>query len=321
MSSQTPKLLDQVRGILRREHYAIRTENAYVHWIKRFILFHNKRHPSEMGKAEIEVFLTDLAKDQNVTASTQNQAFSAIIFLYKRVLGQKIEGINAVRATKPARLPVVMTKEETATLIVAIPDVHQLVAKLLYGSGIRLMESLRLRIKDIDFDQHQIIVHNGKGNKHRRTMLPKSLYQPLQEHLQHVKLIHDKDLTDGYGNVYLPYALERKYPNANREWGWQYVFPAPSLSTDPCTSITRRHHLGERSVQQAVRKAVKLVGFSKHVTCHTFRHSFATHLLLEGYDIRTVQELLGHKDIRTTMIYTHILNRGGFAVRSPLDIL
>ncbi len=321
MSTQPPKLLDQVRNLLRRKHYALSTEQAYVGWIKRFIIFHNKRHPNKMGKPEIESFLTNLAREQNVAASTQNQAFNAIIFLYTQVLERKIEGIEAVRASKSSHLPVVMTKEEVSTLIVAISGVPQLVAKLLYGSGLRLIECLRLRVNNLDFAQHQIIVYSGKGNKDRRTMLPDSLYAPLQEHLQRTQILHNKDLTNGYGCVYLPNALERKFPNAYREWGWQYVFSAPHLSQDPRTNITRRHHLGSRGIQSAVTKAVKRVGFTKHVTCHTFRHSFATHLLENGYDIRTVQELLGHEDVRTTMIYTHVLNRGGLAVSSPLDTL
>ncbi|MCP5099682.1 MAG: integron integrase [Chloroflexi bacterium] len=321
MSTHPPKLLDQVRNLLRRKHYALSTEQAYVGWIKRFILFHNKRHPNQMGKPEIEAFLTNLATEQNVTASTQNQAFNAIIFLYTQVLERKIEGIESVRANKSAHLPVVMTKKEVATLMVAISGAPQLVAKLLYGSGLRLIECLRLRVNNLDFAQHQIIVYSGKGNKDRRTMLPDSLYAPLQEHLQRTQIIHNKDLTDGYGCVYLPNALERKYPNACREWGWQYIFSAPQLSQDPRTNIIRRHHLGSRGIQSAVTKAVKRVGFTKHVTCHTFRHSFATHLLENGYDIRTIQELLGHEDVRTTMIYTHVLNRGGLAVSSPLDTL
>ncbi|MCK4316796.1 MAG: integron integrase, partial [Anaerolineae bacterium] len=291
-----------------------------VNWIKRYILYHKKRHPREMGAAEIEAFLTYLAVDRNVAASTQNQALSALIFLYRQVLKQDLVGsIDSVRAKRPKRLPTVLTKEETLRVIGFLLGTHQLMAKLLYGSGLRLMECVRLRVKDVDFAQRQIIVRDGKGMKDRITMLPDVLIQRLREHLQHTKHIHEDDLAKGYGSVYLPFALERKYPNADREWLWQYVFPATRLSTDPRTGITRRHHINESSLQKAVRRAAKRAGIDKRVTCHTFRHSFATHLLEDGYDIRTVQELLGHKDVKTTMIYTHVLNRGPLAVRSPLD--
>jgi len=319
MGKSSPKLLDQVRELMRREHYSIRTEQTYVNWIKRFILFHNKRHPQQMGRPEIEAFLTDLVVNKNVAAATQNQAFNALLFLYRRVLKQEIEGINAVRSKKNMRLPVVMTKTEVVEVLTALSSPYQLVGKILYGSGLRLIESVRLRVQDLDFAQYQLMVRDGKGGKDRRTILPDSLQEPLQEHLKRVKLIHQQDLDGGYGRVYLPYALERKYPNANCDWRWQYVFPAPHLSTDPRTGVIRRHHLGERSVQKAIEKAVKLAGLNKRVTSHSFRHSFATHLLEDGYDIRTVQELLGHKSVETTMIYTHVLNRGGRAVRSPLD--
>ena len=319
MTNREPKLLDQVQRMMRRKHYSIRTEKSYLQWIKRFILFHNKRHPKDMAEPEIEAFLTHLAVKENVSASTQNQAFNAILFLYRNVLKQELQGIEAMRAKKPQLVPVVMTQAETNQIIAVLNGTHQLIAKLLYGSGLRLLECLRLRVKDIDFAQNQIIVHSGKGNKDRRTLLPKSLHQPLQEHLVRVKMLHNQDLEKGFGRVYLPYALERKYPNAHQEWIWQYLFPAPQLSKDPRTGVTRRHHLTERSVQKAVRQAVKLVQLNKRVTCHTFRHSFATHLLQAGYDIRTVQELLGHKDVKTTMIYTHILNTGPMAVQSPLD--
>ena len=321
-SQQRPKrLLDQVRDAIRRKHYSIRTEEAYVSWIKRFILFHNKRHPREMGAPEIEAFLTHLAVERRVAASTQNQALSAILFLYREVLGIDLDlPLHTVRAKRPRRLPTVLTHDEALRVIAALSGTHQLMTKLLYGAGLRLMECVRLRVKDLDFDQHVIIVRNGKGAKDRVTILPDSLTQPLQEHLQRVRLIHQQDLRAGYGSVYLPYALERKYPNASREWIWQYVFPSDRLSTDPRTSITRRHHIDPSTLQKAVRKAAKLAGITKHVTCHTFRHSFATRLLEQGYDIRTVQELLGHKDVKTTMIYTHVLNRGGVAVRSPLDL-
>lgn len=315
------KLLDQVRDAIRRKHYSIRTEEAYVSWIKRFILFHNKRHPREMGAPEIEAFLTHLAVERRVAASTQNQALSAILFLYREVLRIDLDlPLRAVRAKRPRRLPVVLTHQEALRVIAALSGTHQLMVKLLYGSGLRLMECVRLRVKDLDFDQHVITVRDGKGAKDRVTVLPDTLVQPLQEHLQRVQLIHRQDLRAGYGSVYLPYALDRKYPNASKEWIWQYVFPSDRLSTDPRTSLTRRHHIDPSTLQKAVRRAARLTGINKHVTCHTFRHSFATRLLETGYDIRTVQELLGHKDVKTTMIYTHVLNRGGVAVRSPLDL-
>jgi integron integrase len=320
MNKPPKRLLDQVRDRIRMKHYSIRTEQAYASWIKRFILFHNKKHPKDMGKQEIESFLTHLALDLNVASSTQNQAFNAILFLYNQVLHQPLEDtISAVRAKKPRRLPTVMTNDEALAVLSALSGIHQLMAKLLYGSGLRLMECIRLRVKDIDFGMNQIMVRDGKGKIDRVTMLPESVNSDLKEHLKRVKTIHDNDLNRGYGRVFLPYALGRKYPNADREWGWQYVFPSSSLSKDPRTGATRRHHVHESSLQKAVKKAVRLVRISKPASCHTFRHSFATRLLENGYDIRTVQELLGHKDVNTTMIYTHVLNRGGKAVRSPID--
>jgi integron integrase len=281
-----------------------------------------------MEATEIEEFLTHLAVDKNVAASTQNQALSAILFLYQEVLHKDLERpLDAVRAKQPKRLPTVLTKEEVQRVLAAMSGNYQLIARLLYGSGLRLVECLRLRVKacpersrrDVDFAQHQIIVRDGKGRKDRVTVLPDSLVEPLQKHLRRVEMLHQNDLDDGYGAVYLPDALEQKYPNANCEWIWQYVFPSKSPSKDPRSGVTRRHHLHESAVQRAVRKAAKLAGINKPVSPHTFRHSFATHLLESGYDIRTVQELLGHKDVKTTMVYTHVLNRGGLAVRSPLD--
>jgi integron integrase len=314
------KLLDRVRDAIRTKHYSIRTEEAYVNWIKRFILFHDKRHPQEMEATEIEEFLTHLAVDKKVAASTQNQALSAILFFYQEVLHKDLERpLEAVRAKQPKRLPTVLTKEEVQRVLAAMSGNYQLIARLLYGSGLRLVECLRLRVKDVDFAQHQIIVRDGEGRKDRVTVLPDSLIEPLQKHLRRVAMLHQNDLDDGYGAVYLPDALEQKYPNANCEWIWQYVFPSKSPSKDPRSGVTRRHHLHESAVQRAVRKAAKLAGINKPVSPHTFRHSFATHLLENGYDIRTVQELLGHKDVKTTMVYTHVLNRGGLAVRSPLD--
>jgi integron integrase len=321
MNNRPKRLLDRVRETLRVKHYSIRTEEAYLSWIRRYILFHDKRHPRMMGTPEIEAFLTHLAVRNNVAASTQNQALCALLFLYNEVLGQELGPVDAIRAKKPKRLPVVLSREEVERVIAAMAGTTQLVARLLYGSGLRLAECLHLRVKDIDFAYQQIVVRDGKGGKDRITVLPARLLGPLKDHLQRVGMIHRQDLDSGYGAVYLPHALEVKYPSANREWCWQYVFPAANLSIDPRSGTRRRHHLGESGPQRAVRKAARLAGIDKHVTCHTFRHSFATHLLESGYDIRTVQELLGHKDVKTTMIYTHVLNRGGLAVRSPLDDL
>lgn len=317
MSTQAKRLLDQVREISRFKHQSIRTERAYVDWVRRYVLFHNKRHPKEMGVPEIEAFLTHLAVHRKVAASTQNQALNALIFLYREVLQIELpDKINAVRAQKPPKLPTVMTTAEVQQVLHGLSGVHLLMAKLLYGSGLRLMECIRLRVKDLDFPRRQLAVRDGKGAKDRVTMLPSSVMPLLHEH---VKLIHEDDLNQGYGSVYLPNALARKYPNAAKAWIWQYVFPSSSLSTDPRSGLVRRHHMHESSLQKAVRQAVHLSGIPKRITCHTFRHSFATHLLENGYDIRTVQELLGHSDVKTTMIYTHVLNRGGMAVRSPLD--
>jgi len=320
MNKPPKKLLDQVRELIRLKHYSIRTEQTYVSWIKRFILFHDKKHPNDMGKAEVEKFLSHLATNLNVASSTQNQAFNALLFLYKQVLKKDLgDNINSIRAKKPVRLPTVMTDDEAMKVINMLSGTHQLMAKLLYGSGIRLMECIRLRVKDVDFKMNQIMVRNGKGQKDRITIFPDRAKKDIREHLERIRRIHEDDLTRGYGSVYLPYALERKYPKANREWIWQYVFPAKSISKDPRTGISRRHHIHENSLQKAVKKAAQLSLVNKPVSPHVFRHSFATRLLENGYDIRTVQELLGHKDVNTTMIYTHVLNKGGKAVRSPLD--
>jgi len=309
-----------MRETLQAQHYSFRTEKTYIDWCRRFILFHDKRHPKDMGVAEVEDFITHLATKRKVAASTQNQALSAIIFLYKEVLKQPLEPVTAVRARKPKRLPTVLTKDEVMRVINAMSGTPQLMAKLLYGSGLRISECIRLRVKDIDFGQHCLTVRDGKGEKDRITMLPASLLIPLQEHIRRVKQVHEKDLKNGFGTVYLPNALEKKFPNANREWAWQYVFPGKSITPDPRSGLQRRHHIADSSLQKAVRAAANLAGITdKPVSCHTFRHSFATHLLQNGYDIRTVQELLGHKDVKTTMIYTHVLQRGGLAVRSPLD--
>ncbi len=320
-SANAPKLLDQLRDRIRVKHYSIRTEQAYLQWVKRYILFHGKRHPSEMGKTEIEAFLTSLAVERNVSASTQNQALSAILFLYSEVLALELPWLSDLtRAKKPARLPVVLARTELVALLQVIDDpLMDLIIRLLYGTGMRLLEALRLRVKDVDFARNEIIVREGKGNKDRVTMLPASLSSSLQAHLRAVKAQHDIDLAGGFGEVWLPDALAVKYPNAGKSWGWQYVFPASGFSVDPRSGVTRRHHVDDKRVQRAVRKAAIKAGIAKPVTPHTLRHSFATHLLESGYDIRTVQELLGHSDVSTTMIYTHVLNKGGRGVTSPLD--
>ena len=319
-SLKPKKLLDQVRDAIRLKHYSYSTEKTYVHWAKRYILFHNKRHPAEMATGEVEAFLTHLAKDENVSASTQNQALNALLFLYRNVLQKDLAiPIKVLRAKPSEHLPTVLSKEETGRILSGMQGLHQLMAKLLYGCGLRLMECMRLRVKDIDFDQSQIIIREGKGEKDRTTMLPASLVQPLKNQIAFVRSQHDQDIAQGYGSVELPFALARKYPNADKEFGWQYIFPSDRLSTDPRSGIIRRHHLDPSGLQRAVRAAAKLALVDKPVSPHTFRHCFATHLLEAGYDIRTVQELLGHKDVKTTMIYTHVLNRGPKAVHSPLD--
>lgn len=322
MATKPRKLLDQVRDAIRLKNYSIRTENSYVDWIERFIRFHQLRHPAEMNSPEIEAFLTWLAVEQTVAPSTQNQALSALLFLYRQVLQIELTGsIDAVRAHKDKRLPTVLSKAEVQQVFEQMSGIHQLMARLLYGSGMRLMEGLRLRVKDVDFAQQQIVVRDAKGNEDRVTLLPRSLIAPLQQQLVGVQSLHRQDVAQGYGQVYLPYALSRKYTTAAREWIWQYLFPAERLSVDPRSGIVRRHHADESALQKAVRQARQLAKIDKPVTPHVFRHSFATHLLEDGYDIRTVQELLGHKDIKTTQIYTHVLNRGPFAVRSPLDAI
>jgi integron integrase len=315
-----PKLLDQVRDVMRRKHYSIRTEQSYIDWIRRFILFHGKRHPLEMGEQEVTVFLTHLARDGGVAASTQNQALSALLFLYKEVLRQELGWLEHVeRAKKPARLPVVLTREEVRRIFRHLHDTPRLMAGLLYGSGLRLMECVRLRVKDVDFGYARITVRDAKGGKDRITMLPLNLASGLQRHLQKIRAQHEQDLSEGFGAVWLPDALARKYPNAAREWSWQYVFPSSRFSVDPLSGNRQRHHIAEGVLQGAVKKAVRAAGLTKPATCHTLRHSFATHLLERGYDIRTVQELLGHKDVSTTMIYTHVLSKPGIGVKSPLD--
>lgn len=320
MTQPPPRLLDRVRERIRYKHYSLRTEESYVQWVRRFVLFHGKRHPSEMGAPEVEAFLTSLAVEGNVAASTQNQARSALLFLYKEVLGSELPWLdNVEQAKKPRRLPVVLTEDEVRSVLTSLDGVAWLAAALLYGAGLRLMECMRLRVQDIDFKRREILVRDGKGFKDRVTMLPARVATRLQQHLVAVKAVHETDLVEGYGEVYLPYALERKYPNAGKSWGWQYVFPAAKRSLDPRSGKVRRHHLDGQAIQRAVKQAVVRAGIVKPATPHTLRHSFATHLLQNGQDIRTVQELLGHEDVQTTMIYTHVLNRGGRGVTSPLD--
>jgi integron integrase len=316
------KLLDQVREAIRMRHYSPKTEESYIHWIRRFIFFHNKRHPAEMSEKEIAQFLSSLANELHVSASTQNQALNAIVFLYRDVLRKEIGYVDGViRAKRPHRLPVVLTRQEVKSILAILDHSDWLMVMLLYGAGLRLMECLQLRVKDIDFGAKQILVRAGKGNKDRHTMLPAAVKEPLAEHLERVKQQYQRDRACGLGRVALPNALERKYPNAGREWGWQWVFPATSHFTDRVTGEQRRHHVHETVLQKTVKQAVHKAGLSKPATPHTFRHSFATHLLEDGYDIRTVQELLGHSDVSTTMIYTHVLNRGGRGVNSPADRL
>ena len=321
-SQNKPKLLDQVRDVIRRKHFSIRTEQTYVDWIRRFILFHNKRHPREMAETEITAFLTHLARVGRVAASTQNQALSALLFLYKEVLKQNLGYLQGVeRAKRPSRLPVVLTRDEVHKIFAHMHGTYRLMAGLLYGSGLRLMECVRLRVKDVDFGYARITVRDGKGGKDRVTMLPVNLAKPLERHLQKVKAQHEEDLEAGFGSVFLPGALARKNPAAAKEWAWQHVFPSSRLSADPRApaGVKQRHHVNESVLQEAVKNAVRASGFPKPATCHTLRHSFATHLLENGYDIRTVQELLGHKDVSTTMVYTHVLNKPGIGVKSPLD--
>ena len=315
-----PKLLDRLREALRARHYSRRTEQTYCLWVKRFIFFHNVRHPAEMAEPEINTFLTHLAVKEKVSASTQNQALSALLFLYRHVLGREIGDLGEViRARKPKRLPVVMTREEVKEVLANMTGDKWLMASLMYGAGLRLMECLRLRVQDIDFARNEILVRDGKGAKDRLTMLPELLKGPIKDHIKKVKTIHERDLADGWGRVQMPSAMDRKYPNAPRDWRWQWVFPQENRWKNTKTGEEGRHHIDESLVQKSVRDATPKAGLTKRATCHTFPHSFATHLLEGGYDIRTVQELLGHNDVKTTMIYTHVLNRGPAGVRNPVD--
>jgi len=315
-----PKLLDQVRQLMRLRHYSLRTEEAYVSWIRRYILFNGKRHPRELDEKHVSQFLTDLAINGRVAAATQNQALNALLFLYKEVLQRELEFIGGtLRVKRPPKVPSVLSPNEVKAVLAQLHGQYRLMGLLLYGSGLRLLECLRLRVKDVDLHYLHIAVRDPKGGRERKTMLPVSLAAPLREHLAKVKAQHQRDLAEGFGSVYLPDALERKIPSASREWAWQYIFPAERRSIDPRTGTDRRHHVHEKNLQNAVKTAVRKAGISKRASCHTLRHSFATHLLENGYDIRTVQELLGHKDVSTTMIYTHVLNKSGIGVKSPLD--
>lgn len=313
-------LMDEVRRRLRFKHYSLRTEQAYVAWVRRFIFANERRHPRTLGGVEVERFLSGLANEGNVAAGTQNQALSALLFLYREVLGIDLPWMDSIsRAKRPARLPTVLSRDETSRLLAALEGRIWLIAALLYGTGMRLMEGLRLRVKDVDFARNEICVREGKGGKDRRTMLPRSLVEPLQREVERVRVIHTQDLAAGQGAVWLPHALARKYPSGNREFGWQYLFPAQQLSRDPRSGLSRRHHIDDAVLSRGLKAARRRAAIVKPVTAHTLRHSFATHLIETGYDIRTVQELLGHKDVATTQIYTHVLNRGGRGVISPID--
>jgi integron integrase len=318
--SNPPKLIDQLTDALRTRHYSPKTEDAYVMWVKRYIRFHKMRHPKDMAEPEINEFLTHLAVEEKLSASTQNQALSALLFLYRHVFGLDIGDLGeVVRARKSHHIPVVMTREETRAVLAKMNGETKLMAELLYGAGLRLSECLCLRVQDLDLPSGEIVVFNGKGMKDRVTVLPEGIKAALQQHLASVRAVHERDLADGFGRVQIPEALQRKYPNAAAEWKWQWVFPQAHRWKDPATGEQGRHHIDESILQRAVKEAVCAAGITKRVGCHTFRHSFATHLLAAGYDIRTIQELLGHKSVNTTMIYTHVLNKGGRGVTSPLD--
>ncbi|HRJ58816.1 MAG TPA: integron integrase [Anaerolineales bacterium] len=320
-SPQGKKLLDQYRDHIRLKQYSPRTEKTYIQWVREYILYHNKRHPKEMGAPEINQFITHLVVDRKASASTQNQVISAILFLYRNVLHIELDqtDLGFIRPKRSKRVPTVLSKDEAKTIIQNLTSPYKLMVQIMYGAGLRLMECLRLRIKDIDFENHRILVYDGKGGDDRQTPLPDSIIPTLREHLAKTRAIHQKDLAHGRGSVHMPFALAKKFPNAHTSWIWQYVFPASTFITDKEDGIMRRHHIHETALQRAIKQAATLSKIQKRVTPHTFRHSFATHLLQNGYDIRTVQELLGHKDVKTTMIYTHVLQRGGLAVKSPLD--
>lgn len=318
---ESPRLLDEVRRAIRLRHFSYRTEKAYVDWIRRFVMYHGKRHPKLMGGTEVEEFLSHLARDRNVAAATQGQALAALLFLYKRVLNVDLPWIeDVVRATRPRRLPTVLSQAEAKSVLANLQGVYWLIGVLFYGSGLRLTEALRLRVKDLELDNCRILVRNGKGGKDRVTILPAALVPHLRAHLTKVRELHRQSVARGFGGVELPFALERKYPHAHLQWGWQYVFPATRPSVDPRTKTRRRHHVFEDTVQRQVRNAARAAGIEKPVSPHTFRHSFATHLLENGYDIRTVQVLMGHKDVTTTQIYTHVMAKGTNSVKSPFDV-
>ena len=315
-----PKLLDQIRDLMKVRNYSPRTIQIYTEWIRRYILFHHKQHPAELGADHVRDFLNFLVKQKQFSASTQNQALNALVFLYKQALQIDLGPITeTMRAHRTKRIPTVLTQSEARSVLGSMEGKPKLVAGLLYGAGLRLMDGLQLRVQDLNFEKKEIIIHHGKGGKDRRSMVPDSMIPHLQRHLQQVRRLHKRDLNDGFGSAPLPNALARKYPNADKEWGWQWVFPASTRYMDDKDNIWRRHHLHESCIQKAVKQAARRAGINKRVGCHTFRHSFATHLMEAGYDIRTVQELLGHKDVKTTMIYTHVLNKGGLGVKSPLD--
>lgn len=323
-SYKEKKLIDEVRDVMRLKHYSIHTERTYIDWIRRYIKYHRMTNRNDLNEGEhkIEQFLTHLAVDRGIAPSTQNQAMNALVFLYKKVLKTPLDKeINAVRAKKKVTVPVVMTRGEVRQVIKVMEGTPQLIVKLLYGSGLRVMEAVRLRVKDIDYKMKQLIVRSGKGGKDRITTFPELIIPLLENHLGKVGIIHQQDLAQGLGEVYLPYALARKYKNAGKEWGWQYVFPSRRISTDPRSKIVRRHHVDPSVVNKAIKIAARKLGFNKQISAHTFRHSFATHLLERGTDIRTIQALMGHKDVSTTMIYTHVLQQGGHGVLSPLDDL
>jgi integron integrase len=320
VATPKPKLLQQVRDAVRRKHFSPRTEESYVQWIRRFVFFHGKRHPIELGEAQVTVFLNHLARDRGVAASTQNQALAALLFLYREVMAQPLAWLDGLdRAKRPVRAPTVLTRAEVQSLLGKLESTRWIMAGLLYGAGLRLRECLKLRVKDVDFGYGQIMVRDGKGGKDRVTILPSAVIEPLKQHLMRVRALHDRDVAAGYGDVELPDALLVKYPRAACDWSWKFVFPSYKLSTDKRTGAIRRHHVYENYLIRAVKQAARSADITKHVSCHTLRHSFATHLLESGYDIRTVQELLGHHSVETTMIYTHVLNKGGRGVKSPLD--
>lgn len=319
---EVQEALDRTRDVLRRKQYSLRTEGTYLQWIRSYLAFHQNRNPIQLAEPEATRYLTHLAVAKNVSASTQNQALSALLFFYREVLKHPLNWLdNMEHARRSRHIPVVFSREEIRAILTQLEGTSWLMASLLYGAGLRLMECLRLRVKDIDFNYTQITVHDGKGNKDRVTPLPQMVHEPLTKHLARVKILHETDLKEGFGRVYLPHALELKYPAASRSIAWQYVFPSSTRSADPRSGVVRRHHVNERFLQQKIKEALRKAGIHKPGSCHTLRHSFATHLLEDGYDIRTVQDLLGHKDVSTTMIYTHVLNKGGKGVKSPLDKL